>query len=172
MAILEVERGRTLVVAVGEKIGDTDAVLHQVLPGEILIDRDGTIESVKMVRKTLSIASLDPALSSNLPQPYIEQGNKSDNREINFASSDPRAVPLSQPSSGYQASGNENEPARSGQLARTKANPPKRSGQLVRFPSRRGFQSSDDENEDENEDEDEREDGEGARLPIPRALRN
>jgi len=69
IATLEVDRGRTLVVAVGEKIGKTDAVLHQVLPGEVLVDRDGTIESVKMVRKSLSIVSLDPSLFDNLPQP-------------------------------------------------------------------------------------------------------
>jgi len=73
MAMLEVDRGRTLVVVVGEKIDKTDAVLHQVLPGEILIDRDGTIESVKMVRKTLSIAKLESELLDSLPQPYNEE---------------------------------------------------------------------------------------------------
>lgn len=72
MAMMEVDRGRTIVVAVGEKIDKTDAVLHQVLPGEILIDRDGSIESVKMVRKTLSIAKLESTLLDSLPQPYIE----------------------------------------------------------------------------------------------------
>ncbi len=77
MAMMEVDRGRTIVVAVGEKIDKTDAVLHQVLPGEILIDRDGTIESVKMVRKTLSIAKLESALYDALPQPYIEGGEAS-----------------------------------------------------------------------------------------------
>ena len=73
MAMLEVDRGRTLVVVVGEKIDKTDAVLHQVLPGEILIDRGGTIESVKMVRKTLSIAKLESELLDSLPQPYSEE---------------------------------------------------------------------------------------------------
>ncbi len=68
IAMIEVERGRTLVVAVGEKIGKTDAILHQVLPGEILLDRNGTIESVKMVRKTLSLAKLDTSLLDSLPQ--------------------------------------------------------------------------------------------------------
>ncbi len=76
IAMLEVDRGRTLVVAVGEKIGKTDAVLHQVLPGEVLVDRNGTIESVKMVRKTLSLAKLDPALENSLPQPYTEQADE------------------------------------------------------------------------------------------------
>lgn len=90
MAMLEVERGKTIVIAVGEKIGKTDATLHQVLPGEVLIDRGGTIESVKMVRKTLSLASLDDQLfnvlqqpgrdsstqpENTLPQPYIEQND-------------------------------------------------------------------------------------------------
>ncbi len=70
MAMLEVERGKTIVVGVGEKIGKTDAVLHQVLPGEILIERGGEIESVKMVRKTLSLASLDSQDLSSLPQAY------------------------------------------------------------------------------------------------------
>lgn len=70
IAIIEVDRGRTLVVAVGEKIGKTDAILHQVLPGEILLDRNGTIESVKMVRKTLSLAKLDTSLIDSLPQTY------------------------------------------------------------------------------------------------------
>lgn len=70
IAIIEVDRGRTLVVAVGEKIGKTDASLHQVLPGEILLDRNGTIESVKMVRKTLSLAKLDTSLLDALPQAY------------------------------------------------------------------------------------------------------
>ena len=75
MAMLEVERGRTIVVSVGDKIGKTDATLHQVLPGEILIDRDGAIESVKMVRKTLTLASLDEmyntigGVSSGVEQP-------------------------------------------------------------------------------------------------------
>lgn len=71
IAMLEVDRGRTIVVAVGDQIGKTDAVLHQVLPGEILIDRGGSIESVKMVRKTLSIAKLESDLLDSLPQPYI-----------------------------------------------------------------------------------------------------
>jgi len=75
MAMLEVDRGRTIVVSVGETIDKTDAVLHQVLPGEILIDRDGTIESVKMVRKTLSIAQLDTALLDTLPQPYVPEND-------------------------------------------------------------------------------------------------
>jgi len=75
MAMLEVDRGRTLVVSVGETIDKTDAVLHQVLPGEILIDRDGTIESVKMVRKTLSVAQLDTALLDSLPQPYAPEND-------------------------------------------------------------------------------------------------
>lgn len=72
MAMMEVDRGRTIVVAVGENIDKTDAILHQVLPGEILIDRDGSIESVKMVRKTLSIAKLESELLNSLPQPYVE----------------------------------------------------------------------------------------------------
>jgi len=72
MAMMEVDRGRTVVVAVGEKIDKTDAVLHQVLPGEILIDRDGTIESVKMVRKSLNIVKLKSELLDALPQPYVE----------------------------------------------------------------------------------------------------
>lgn len=59
MAMLEVQRGKTLVVGVGEKIGKTEAVLHQVLPGEILIDRGGEIESIKMVRKTLKTIILN-----------------------------------------------------------------------------------------------------------------
>lgn len=75
MAMMEVDRGRTIVVAVGENINKTDAVLHQVLPGEILIDRGGTIESVKMVRKTLSIAKLESELLDSLPQPYTESQN-------------------------------------------------------------------------------------------------
>lgn len=75
MAMLEVDRGRTLVVSVGETIDKTDAVLHQVLPGEILIDRDGTIESVKMVRKSLSVAKLDTALLDSLPQPYVAEND-------------------------------------------------------------------------------------------------
>lgn len=69
LAMLEVERGKTIVVEVGEKIGDTEAILHEVLPGEVLIDRDGTIESVKMVRKTLSLASLDDHLFNVLSEP-------------------------------------------------------------------------------------------------------
>ncbi len=72
MAMLEVERGKTLVVSVGEEIAKTNAVLHQVLPGEVLIDRDGVLESVKMVRKTLSLARLEPQDNGALPQPYIE----------------------------------------------------------------------------------------------------
>lgn len=72
LAMLEVKRGRTLVVSVGEKIGKTGAILHQVLPGEILIDRDGTLESVKMVRKTLNLSRPDRELFQNLPQPYVE----------------------------------------------------------------------------------------------------
>jgi type II secretory pathway component PulC len=70
IAMIEVDRGRTLVVAVGEKIGKTDAILHQVLPGEILLDRNGSIESVKMARKTLSLSKLDTSLLDSLPQAY------------------------------------------------------------------------------------------------------
>ena len=76
IAMLEVDRGRTLVVSVGEKIGKTDAILHQVLPGEVLLDRGGTIESVKMVRKTLSLAKLDTTLMDSLPQPYVERAGE------------------------------------------------------------------------------------------------
>jgi len=70
IAMLEVDRGRTLVVAVGENIAKTGATLHQVLPGEVLVDRNGTIESVKMVRKTLNLTKLDTSLLDALPQPY------------------------------------------------------------------------------------------------------
>lgn len=76
IAMLEVDRGRTLVVSVGEKIGKTDAILHQVLPGEVLLDRNGTIESVKMARKTLSLAKLDTTLIDSLPQPYLQQAGE------------------------------------------------------------------------------------------------
>ena len=73
MAMFEVERGRTLVIAVNEEIGKTSATLQQVLPGEALIDRNGAIESVKMERKSLSIASLDSQPAASLPQPYVDQ---------------------------------------------------------------------------------------------------
>ncbi len=76
IAMLEVDRGRTLVVSVGEKIGKTDAILHQVLPGEVLLDRNGTIESVKMARKTLSLAKLDTTLIDSLPQPYLQRAGE------------------------------------------------------------------------------------------------
>ncbi len=171
MAILEVERGKTLVVAVGEKIGDTDAVLHQVLPGEILIDRGGTIESVKMERESLSLASLDPALSSNspqldtnsgssnlsnLPQPHNDQNRGARNRPV--TSSKARSIPLPEASTGYQ------------QDNRTEA---ARSGVLVRYPRQKGFMASSD--EDRDEDDERGEDGDSispGKLPIPRALRN
>jgi type II secretory pathway component PulC len=91
MAMLEVDRGRTLVVAVGEKIGKTDAILHQVLPEEILIDREGTIESVKMIRKTLEIVRLDPTLLSALPQPYIEQSDEQASNQQNYQPTIPNA---------------------------------------------------------------------------------
>lgn len=92
MAMLEVDRGNTLVVAVGEKIGKTDATLHQVLPGEVLVDREGTIESVKMVRKSLSVASLDPTLIDNLPQPFEQgNGNQQSGSEQNYSSGAPQS---------------------------------------------------------------------------------
>ncbi len=59
-AMIEIKRGKTAVLAVGESIGKTGAVLHQVLPGEVLVERDGVIESVKMKRKTLELAQQLP----------------------------------------------------------------------------------------------------------------
>ncbi len=87
IAILEVDRGRTLVVAVGEKIGKTDAILHQVLPGEVLLDRNGSIESVKMVRKTLSLAKLDTSLLDSLPQTYQAEQDAPSNEAQSSSSS-------------------------------------------------------------------------------------
>lgn len=52
-AIIRLERGRTVVLGVGQVISGTDGVVHQVFPGEILVDRNGVIESVKMQRNAL-----------------------------------------------------------------------------------------------------------------------
>ncbi len=85
-AMIEIQRGKTAVIGVGEEIGKTGAVLHQVLPGEVLVDRDGTIESVKMKRNTLELAmqlpdeslidlmdeSMLPLPSAELQLPYAE----------------------------------------------------------------------------------------------------
>jgi type II secretory pathway component PulC len=163
MAMLEVERGRTLVVSVGQKIGKTDAILHQVLPGEVLIDRDGTIESIKMARKTLSLARLDSELLSNLPQPYIEQPDEQAVSEQSYSSGVPKAV-QTQPKSAYQPAANQKpettnssahqEPAEQNSEPITRSAV---SGTINRFPipaSRR------------------REQGTPKKVPIPRALRN
>ena len=163
MAMLEVERGRTLVVSVGQKIGKTDAILHQVLPGEVLIDRDGTIESIKMARKTLSLARLDSELLSNLPQPYIEQPDEQAVSEQSYSSGVPKAV-QTQPKSAYQPAANQKpettnssahqEPAEQNSEPITRSAV---SGTINRFPipaPRR------------------REQGTPKKLPIPRALRN
>jgi type II secretory pathway component PulC len=90
IAMIEVERGRTLVVAVGEKIGKTDAILHQVLPGEILLDRNGSIESVKMARKTLSLTKLDTSLLDSLPQAYDAERDSSTYETQGSTSSPPK----------------------------------------------------------------------------------
>lgn len=158
IAILEVERGKTLVVAVGEKIGDTDAVLHQVLPGEVLIDRNGSIESVKMERNTLSVASLDPALSTNLPQPYAEGANTA-----SYGSAEPPATPLPEASQNYADSGNSSDA--------------QESGVLVSYPRGGGMlKNQEDDEEDPNRDDGRDDDGDRSesrgRLPIPRPLRN
>lgn len=100
MAMMEVDRGRTVVVAVGEKIDKTDAVLHQVLAEEILIDRDGTIESVKMVRKTLSIAKLESDLFDSLPQPYIEDHNLESYSRPKVIPSPPESIRKTPPPAG------------------------------------------------------------------------
>ena len=72
IAMFKVDQGRTLVVAVNENIGTTGATLHQVLPGEALIDRNGKIKSIKMVRHAFSLTKLDDESIISLPQPLAE----------------------------------------------------------------------------------------------------
>ncbi len=163
MAMLEVERGRTLVVSVGEKIGKTDAILHQVLPGEVLIDRDGTIESIKMVRKTLSLARLDSELLSNLPQPYIEQSDEQAGNEQSDSSGVPKAV-QTQPKSAFQPPANQESEATNSSAYQEPAEQNSEtithsavSGTINRFPSPASRR---------------REQGTSKKLPVPRVLRN
>lgn len=88
MAMFEVERGRTLVVGVNEEIGKTSATLQQVLPGEALIDRNGALETVKMIRKSLSIASLDQQPAASLPQPYVDEYIEAEREQNSFDQKD------------------------------------------------------------------------------------
>ncbi len=68
MAMLRLENRKTAVVSVGEEIGKTQATLTAVHAGEISVDRDGYEETIKMVRKKLTVAKLD-ADPNLLPQP-------------------------------------------------------------------------------------------------------
>ena len=68
MAMLRLGNRKTTVVSVGEKIGKTKATLTTVNANSITVNREGFEETVKMVRKKLTVAKLDvdPNL---LPQP-------------------------------------------------------------------------------------------------------
>ena len=55
MAMLSTGRGNTAVVAVGEEIDKTGAILKEVYPDRIVVDRDGFAEEIEMKRKELKI---------------------------------------------------------------------------------------------------------------------
>ena len=59
MAMLRLKNRKTAVVSVGEKIGKTKATLTAVHANDITVDRDGYEETLKMVRKKLTVAKLD-----------------------------------------------------------------------------------------------------------------
>ncbi len=66
LAILSAGRGKTPpVIAVGEEIGKTGAILKEVYPGKIVVDRDGYDEEVELKRKELKINTELPDMPSN-----------------------------------------------------------------------------------------------------------
>ena len=58
LAMIEVKRGETSVVRVGQEIGKTGAKLHEIGDDHILIDRQGSIEKLQIERLTLELTSL------------------------------------------------------------------------------------------------------------------
>ncbi|MFT5258435.1 MAG: type II secretory pathway component PulC [Saprospiraceae bacterium] len=87
-AMIEIKPGKTAVLAVGEAIGDTGAILHQVLPGEVLVDRNGQIESVKMKRKSLELSQQLPNSSLiNLMDESVEMA--STNEAVYYSKEEP-----------------------------------------------------------------------------------
>jgi len=65
-AMIEVKRGTTSIVRVGEKIGKTGAKLDAVFSDHILIDRQGKIEKLLIDRATLEISDLSTQNSKTI----------------------------------------------------------------------------------------------------------
>ncbi len=60
-AMIEISRGETGLVAVGNKIGKTGATLHAIESDHILIDRGGEIEKLLLERSQLELDSVSSA---------------------------------------------------------------------------------------------------------------
>ena len=58
LAMIEVKRGETSVVRVGQEIGKSGATLHEIWDDHVLIDRQGSIEKLQIERLTLELTSL------------------------------------------------------------------------------------------------------------------
>ncbi len=67
-ALIEVARGETSIVNIGQKIGKTGAVLHGIEADHILIERGGKIEKLEMDREVLGSANQE-SISMNTIKP-------------------------------------------------------------------------------------------------------
>ncbi len=65
LAMLGTGRGKTSVVAIGEEIGKTGAVLKEVYPAKIIVDRDGYDEEIELKRNELKINTELPDMPIN-----------------------------------------------------------------------------------------------------------
>ena len=85
MAMIEIKRGETSVVRIGDAIGKTGAVLEEVFADHILIEHRGKIEKLTIERKilelsdpndrsakTISALNINPEELAALSQPQVE----------------------------------------------------------------------------------------------------
>lgn len=75
LALIETGRGRQQVVRVGQAIGDTDAVLAEVAPDHVLIERGGELERLAIKRPELEQPGGGRGVSAdvaNLPVAFDE----------------------------------------------------------------------------------------------------
>ena len=93
-AMIEISRGETGLIAVGNNIGKTGATLHSIEIDHILIDRDGAIEKLSLERNQLGLDSVLPVESMTVKEVELSAAELSVLSEVGQVSANEVTNPL------------------------------------------------------------------------------
>ena len=93
-AMIEISRGETGLVAVGNNIGKTGATLHSIESDHILIDRGGEIEKLSLERNQLGLDSVSSVESMTVKEVELSAAELSVLSEVGQVSENEVSNPL------------------------------------------------------------------------------